>query len=52
VALAPEHVLVAALFARPDSGSKAFTGQVVTDLDRFESRERPYLNAMAPAIFA
>jgi len=36
-----------ALFVRPDSGAKAFTGQVVLDFDRFEARERPYLDAMA-----
>ena len=35
-----------ALFVRPDSGAKAFTGGVVADLDRFEARERPYLDAM------
>lgn len=37
------------LFVRPDSGAKAFTGQLVTDLDRFESRERPYLALMEPS---
>lgn len=34
------------LFVRPDSGAKAFTGQLVSDLDRFEARERPYLESM------
>ncbi len=37
-----------ALFLRPDSGAKAFTGQVVADLERFEARERLYLEAMDP----
>lgn len=36
----------AAVFVRPDSGAKAFTGQLVTDFDRFEARERLYLEAM------
>ena len=35
------------VFIRPDSGAKAFTGQLVTDFDRFEARERLYLEAMA-----
>jgi hypothetical protein len=39
----------AALFVRPDLGAKAFTGQVVGDLQGFMSRERPYLMAMAPS---
>ena len=38
-----------ALFVRPDSGAKAFTGQLINDLDRFWSRERPYLESMAPS---
>ncbi len=36
----------AAPFVRPDSGAKAFAGGVVEDLDRFEERERIYLQAM------
>lgn len=35
-----------AVFVRPDSGAKAFTGQLVTDFDAFYARERLYLEAM------
>jgi hypothetical protein len=36
-----------AVFIRPDSGAKAFTGQLVTDFERFEIRERIYLQSMS-----
>lgn len=36
------------LFLRPDSGAKAFSGQLVPDFERFELREGPYLQSMSP----
>ena len=34
------------LFVRPDTGAKAFSGQLVTDLSEFLIREKPYLASM------
>ena len=37
------------LFVRPDMGAKAFSGQLVSGLEQFLVRERPYLSAMNPS---